>query len=64
MGSLHPGDTPGKRICLGKSFPFNTSERSKVCRGVLFKLTEVSVPRMEDFKKRNSVVWSKLYGSK
>ena len=48
----------------GKKFSFNTGERSKVCRSVLFKLTEVSVPRMEDFKKRNSVVWSKRYGSK
>ena len=48
----------------GKSFPFNTGGRNKVCRSVLFKLTEFSVPRMEDFKKRNSVVWSKRYGSK
>ena len=52
-GGLHPGEN---RKCVGKSFPFNTGERSKVCRSVLFKLTEVSVLRMEDFKKRNSVV--------
>ena len=50
--------------CLRKSHPFNTGERGKVCRDVLFKLTEVSAPRMDDFKKRNSVVWSKRYGSK
>ena len=58
---LHPGEN---RKCAGKSFPFNTGERSKVCKSVLFKRTEVSVPRMEDFKKRNFVVWSKRYGSK
>ena len=47
-----------------KSFPFNEDERSKVCRSVLFKLTEVSVPRMEDLKTRNCIfvrtVWFEI----
>ena len=55
MGGLHPGEN---RKCVGKSFPSIQVKEAK------FKLTEVSVPRMEDFKKRNSVVWSKRYGSK
>ena len=63
-GALNSGDIPGDRKCLRKSHPFNAGERGKVCRDVLFKLTEVSAPRMDDFKKRNSVVWSKRYGSK
>ena len=39
---LNSGDIPGDRKCLRKSHPFNTGERGKVCRDVLFKLTEVS----------------------